>query len=314
MKRFKPLEEPQMKKWFVIFTTNLFKPSYRSHLIPLLFRPKKRVVTAHPLLLSSAMKLKSLLALTAVTLGISSVAHAKMITKNVDYKQGGAILQGYLAYDDSFKGKRPGVLIAHQWLGLTDYEKGRARMLAGMGYVAFALDIYGKGKRPKNTTEAGKLSGSYKANRPLWRNRARAAVIELRKQPNVDVNKLAIIGYCFGGGTALELARSGADLKGFVTFHGSLDTPTPADAKNIKGKVLVLHGADDPFSPMKDVMALMAEMKAAKVNYEVDLYGDTVHSFTEKDAGSLKMDGAAYNAQSDARSWARMKGFFAEIF
>ena len=260
------------------------------------------------------MKLKPLLALSAVFVAATATAHAKMITRNVDYKQGGATLQGYLAYDDSFKGKRPGVLIAHQWLGLTDYEKERARMLAQMGYVAFALDIYGKGKRPKNTTEAGKLSGQYKANRPLLRNRARAAVITLRKMPNVDVNRLAIIGYCFGGGTALELARSGADLKGFVTFHGSLDTPTPEDAKNIKGKVLVLHGADDPFSPMKDVLALMAEMKAAKVNYEVDLYGDTVHSFTEKDAGSLKMDGAAYNAQSDARSWARMKAFFGEIF
>ncbi len=260
------------------------------------------------------MKLKPLLALAVVFTAATATAHAKMITKNVDYKQGGKTLEGYLAYDDSFQGKRPGVLVAHQWLGLTDYEKERARMLAKMGYVAFALDIYGKGVRPKNTTEAGKLAGQYKANRPLLRNRARAAVIELRKQPNVDVHKLAIIGYCFGGGTALELARSGADLKGFVTFHGSLDTPTPADAKNIKGKVLVLHGADDPFSPMKDVLALMAEMKAAKVNYEVDLYGDTVHSFTEKDAGNDNSTGAAYNAQADARSWARMKSFFGEIF
>ena len=260
------------------------------------------------------MKLQSLLAVTAVTLGLSHLCHAKMITRTVDYQQGGDTLQGYLAYDDSFKGKRPGVLVAHQWLGLTDYERERARMLAGMGYVAFALDIYGKSVRPKNRDEAGKLAGKYKANRPLWRNRARAAVITLRKQPYVDVKKLAIIGYCFGGGTALELARSGADLKGFVSFHGSLDTPTPADAKNIKGKVLILHGADDPYSPMKDVLALMAEMKAAKVNYEVDLYGDTVHSFTEKDAGHDNSTGAAYNAQSDARSWARMKGFFGEIF
>ena len=272
------------------------------------------ICAASKLPLTRAMKLQSLLALTAVTLGVSSVAHAKMITKTVDYQQGGDTLQGYLAYDDKFSGKRPGVLVAHQWLGLTDYEKERARMLAGMGYVAFALDIYGKGKRPKNREEAGKLSGQYKNNRPLWRNRARAAVITLRQQPNVDVNKLAIIGYCFGGGTALELAQSGADLKGFVSFHGSFDTPTPGDAKNIKGKVLILHGADDPFSPMKQVEALMAEMKAAKVNYEVDLYGGAVHSFTEKDAGNDPSTGAAYNAQADARSWARMKAFFAEIF
>ena len=260
------------------------------------------------------MKLKPLLALSAVFVAATATAHAKMITKTVDYTQGGDTLQGYLAYDDKFTGKRPGVLVAHQWLGLTDYEKERARMLAGMGYVAFALDIYGKGVRPKNREEAGKLAGIYKNNRPLWRNRARAAVIELRRQPNVDVDNLAIIGYCFGGGTALELARSGADLKGFVSFHGSLDTPTPADAKNIKGKVLILHGADDPFSPMKQVEDLMAEMKAAKVNYEVDLYGGAVHSFTEKDAGNDNSSGAAYNAQADARSWARMKAFFGEIF
>ena len=254
------------------------------------------------------------LALLAVTLGASGIAHAKMITKTVDYTQGGDTLQGYLAYDDKFTGQRPGVLVAHQWMGLGDYERERVRMLAEMGYVAFALDIYGKGVRPKSREEAGKLSGTYKNNRPLWRNRARAAVIALRGQPNVNANKLAIIGYCFGGGTALELARSGADLDGFVSFHGSLDTPTPADAKNIKGKVLVLHGADDPFSPLKQVMDLMAEMKAANVNYEVDLYGGAVHSFTEKDAGNDPSSGAAYNAQADRRSWARMKTFFAEIF
>ncbi len=260
------------------------------------------------------MKLQYLLTLATVTVGLTATAQAKMITKTIDYQQGGDTLQGYLAYDDKFTGKRPGVLVAHQWKGLGDYERERARMLAEMGYVAFAFDVYGKGIRPKNREEAGKLSGQYKANRPLLRNRARAAVITLRKQPNVDVNRLAIIGYCFGGGTALELARSGADLKGFVSFHGSLDTPTPADAKNIKGKVLILHGADDPYSPMKDVVALSDELSAANVNYEIDLYGGAVHSFTEKAAGNDVSSGAAYNAQADARSWARMKAFFAEIF
>ena len=260
------------------------------------------------------MKLKSFFLTGAMLIAATATAHAKMITKNVEYKQGGDTLQGYLAYDDKFQGKRPGVLVAHQWMGLTDYEMERARMLAEMGYVAFALDIYGKGVRPKTSEEAGKTAGKYKANRPLLRNRARAAVITLRKQPNVDANKLAIIGYCFGGGTALELARSGADVKGYVSFHGSLDTPTPADAKNIKGKILVLHGADDPYAPMKDVVALRDELSAAKVNYEIDLYGGAVHSFTEKEAGNDPSSGAAYNAQANARSWARMKAFFSEIF
>ena len=253
-------------------------------------------------------------AVIAVLLGTTGLAQAKLITQTLEYQHGNKTLQGYLAYDESFKGKRPGVLVAHQWKGLGDYERERARMLAEMGYVAFALDIYGKGIRPKTREEAGKLSGSYKANRPLWRERARAAVITLRKQPKVDVSRLAIIGYCFGGGTALELARSGADVDGYVSFHGSLDTPTPADAKNIRGEVLVLHGADDPFAPMKQVVELRDELSAAKVNYEIDLYGGAVHSFTEKAAGNDVSSGAAYDAQADKRSWNRMKAFFAEIF
>ena len=260
------------------------------------------------------MKLQSLLTLSAVFVGLTATAQAKLVTKTIDYQQGGDTLQGYLAYDDGFAGKRPGVLVAHQWMGLGDYERERAQMLAQMGYVAFALDIYGKGVRPKSRDEAGKMSGMYKNNRPLWRNRARAAVITLRQQPKVDVSRLAIIGYCFGGGTALELARSGADVDGYVSFHGSLDTPTPEDAKNIRGEVLVLHGAADPYAPMKQVMDLMAEMKAAGVNYEVDLYGGAVHSFTEKEAGNDPSSGAAYDAQADKRSWNKMKLFFGEIF
>lgn len=250
----------------------------------------------------------------AVIAAQSPLAHAKVITKLVDYNQGETTLQGYLAYDDAFKGKRPGVLVAHQWKGLGDYEKQRARMLAQMGYVAFALDLYGKGVRPADAKEAGALAGTFKSDRPLWRERARAAVITLRKQPNVDVKRLAIIGYCLGGGTALELARSGADLRGFVSFHGSLDTPTPADAENIKGEVLVLHGAIDPFSPPETVEALRKELSDAKVPFEIELYGGAVHSFTEREAGNDVSKGAAYNAKADKRSWQAMKDFFAEIF
>ncbi len=259
------------------------------------------------------MKIPSLLG-AALVLVAALPSQAKVITQTIEYREKDTVLEGYLAYDDAFKGKRPGVLVAHQWMGLGDYEKRRAEMLAEMGYVAFALDIYGKGVRPMDAKAAGALSGSFKANRPLWRERARAAAITLRKQPLVDTKRLAIIGYCFGGGTALELARSGADLDGFVSFHGSLDTPTPADAKNIKGEVLVLHGAIDPYSPPETVDALSKEMEAARVPYEIELYGGAVHSFTEREAGTDISKGAAYNEKADKRSWQAMKDLFAQIF
>ena len=239
---------------------------------------------------------------------------AKVVTRNVDYRDGATTLQGYVAYDDAFKGKRPGVLIGHQWMGLSDYEKRRARMLAQLGYVAFALDIYGKGVRPKNREEAAAQAGKYRADRPLLRQRARAAVLELRRNPLVDTNRLAIIGYCFGGGTALELARSGANLKGFVSFHGNLDTPDPSLAKNIKGKILVLHGAIDPNVKPEAVIAFRDEMEAAKVDYQFIAYSGAVHAFTQREAGNDISKGAAYNAKADRRSWQAMKDFFAEIF
>ncbi|WP_106380419.1 dienelactone hydrolase family protein [Abditibacterium utsteinense] len=254
-------------------------------------------------------------AILLATCAVSGVpAHARIITKTVDYKQGETVLQGYLAYDDLFKGKRPGILVAHQWKGLGEYEKRRARMLAQMGYVAFALDIYGKDVRPKDAKEAGAQAGKYRADRPLLRERARAAVIELRKEPLVDENKLAIIGYCFGGGTALELARSGADLRGFVSFHGNLDTPDASLAKNIKGKILVLHGAIDPNVKPESIVAFHDEMEAARVDYQFIAYSGAVHSFTEREAGNDISKGSAYNEKADRRSWQAMKDFFTEIF
>jgi dienelactone hydrolase len=256
----------------------------------------------------------NLLCLSAILVSAVIPAQAKVVTRTVAYSQGGQPLEGYLAYDDSFKGKRPGVIVAHQWMGLGEYEKRRARMLAQMGYVAFALDIYGKGVRPTTREAAGAQAGKYRANRPLLRERARAAVLTLSKEPLVDKNKLAIIGYCFGGGTALELARSGAALKGFVSFHGNLDTPDPSLAKNIKGKILVLHGAIDPNVKPESIQSFHDEMEAAKVDYQFIAYSGAVHSFTEKEAGNDISKGSAYNANADRRSWAAMKTFFAEIF
>ncbi|BCM92332.1 hypothetical protein IAD21_04211 [Abditibacteriota bacterium] len=242
------------------------------------------------------------------------MASAKIVTKKVPYQSGAVQCEGYLAYDDKFEGKRPAILIAHQWMGLTDYEKTRAVQLASGGFVTFALDLYGKDNMPKSMDEAKTLSGSFKANRPLWRERANDALKVLQQQPNVDPSKIAAIGYCLGGGTVLELARSGADVKGVVTFHGSLDTPTPEDAKNIKGKVLVLHGASDPAAPMSTVMALSDEMTKAGVDFQIVLYGHAVHSFTQPSAGNDPSKGSAYNADADRRSFGAMFAFLDEIF
>ncbi|RYX83476.1 dienelactone hydrolase family protein [bacterium] len=242
------------------------------------------------------------------------MASAKIVTKNVSYQSGDVQCEGFMAYDDKFEGKRPAILIAHQWMGLTDYEKTRAVQLASGGFVTFALDLYGKANRPKNMDEAKTQSSAMKADRTLWRARANDALKTLQQQPNVDTSKIVAIGYCMGGGTALELGRSGADVKGIVSFHGSLDTPTPEDAKNIKGKVLVLHGASDPAAPMSTVLGLSDEMTKAGVDFQVVLYGGAVHSFTQREAGNDPSKGSAYNADADRRSFVALQVFLDELF
>jgi dienelactone hydrolase len=238
---------------------------------------------------------------------------AAIHTETVEYKQGDAMLEGVLVYDDAIQGKRPGVLVVHQWLGLTDYEKRRATMLAQLGYVAFCADIYGKGVHPKDVSEAGALAGKYKSDRQLLRARVNAGLDALRQQPLVDQKNVAAIGYCFGGTTVLELARSGAELNGVVSFHGGLDSPTPADGKNIKCKVLALAGADDPFQKPEDLTAFEAEMRDSKADWQIVFYGGAVHAFTQPDPGFVN-PGAKYNEKADKRSWEAMKTFFAEIF
>jgi dienelactone hydrolase len=249
-----------------------------------------------------------------LALSCAMTVRAAIHTETIEYKQGDATLEGFVAYDDAIHGKRPGVLVVHQWMGLTDYEKHRAEMLARLGYVAFCADIYGKGVHPQNTAEAGAQAGKYKNDRQLLRARVNAGLDALRQQPLADPDRIAAIGYCFGGTTVLELARSGADIGGVVCFHGGLDAPNPDDGKNIKCKVLVCHGADDPFSSPQDIAALEDEMRKGGVDWQLIKYGGAVHSFTQPMAGNDNSKGAAYNEKADKRSWEAMKQFFAEIF
>nr|MBN2277340.1 dienelactone hydrolase family protein [candidate division Zixibacteria bacterium] len=243
-----------------------------------------------------------------------SVAGAEIVTETIEYRQGNTVLEGYLAYDKAITGKRPGVAVVHEWTGINDYTKMRTEKLAGMGYVALAVDIYGKGIRPLNSEEAAAQAKIYRSDRQLMRERIKAGVDFLKKQKLVDSMQVAAIGYCFGGGAVLELARSGAAVSGVVSFHGNLDTPNPDDARNIRCKVLVLHGADDPYVPAEQVTAFQAEMRQAGVDWQMIFYGGAVHSFTNPGAGDDPSRGTAYNASADRRSWQAMKQFFGEIF
>ncbi len=253
--------------------------------------------------------------LFASLVGASAVtAHATIQTKTIEYQQGETTLAGVLVYDDAIKGPRPGVLVVHQWLGLTEYEQSRAVLLAKLGYVAFCVDLYGKGIRPKDTSEAGALATKYKTNRPLLRARVNAGLDELKRSPLVDKKRVAAIGYCFGGTTVIELARSGAELNGVVSFHGGLDSPTPADGRNIKCKILACHGADDPYITATDLAAFENELRTHQVDWQLIAYGGAVHGFTQKTAGNDNSTGFAYNQAADARSWAAMKQFFDELF
>ena len=239
---------------------------------------------------------------------------ADIKSEAIEYLDGETPLQGHVAFDPGISGKRPGILVIHDWMGVAPYSIGRAEQLAKLGYIAFVPDIYGKGIRPKDPAEASAQAGKFKADRALLRRRATAGLEKLSQHPQVDASRIAAIGYCFGGTSVLELARTGADLRGVISFHGGLDSPAPADGRNIKAKVLVLHGADDPYVKPADIAAFHEEMRAGKVDWQMIYYGDAVHSFTQPHAGNDKSKGAAYQEAADRRSWEAMKDFFAEIF
>jgi len=243
----------------------------------------------------------------------AAMAHGAIKTENVEYRVGDTTFKSVVVYDDAGSDKRPGIVVYPEWWGLNDYAKHRAHMLAELGYVAMAVDLFGNGQTTEDAATAGKWAGALKADRKVLRERANAGLEQLKKNPHVDASKLGTIGYCFGGSTAIELGRSGADVKAIVTFHAALDSPTPADGKNIKGRLLVCHGGDDNFESPKDLAAFQDEMRQNHVDWQMNIYGGAVHSFTNPDADKHGIPGIAYNQRADERSWQAMKTVFQEV-
>jgi dienelactone hydrolase len=250
----------------------------------------------------------------AALLFAAAPLQAALKSQAYSYEEGKDGFDGYMAFDDAAQGARPGVVVVHEWMGLGDHVKKVADKLAGLGYVALAVDIYGEGIRPKSRNEAAEESSKYKNDRELFRKRVALGVKQLRKMKRVDGKKIAAIGYCFGGTGVLELARSGSDVLGVVSFHGGLDTPRPEDSKQLKTKVLALTGADDPYVPYEQVRAFQKEMTTANADWQLITYAGAVHSFTNVEAGDDPTKGAAYNERADRRSWEHMKVFLSELF
>lgn len=252
-----------------------------------------------------------------ISLLIAFNAHAEIITKEISYQQGDTVMKGLVAYDDSIKEKRPGILVVHEWWGHNDYARKRARMLAELGYTALAVDMYGDGKTADHPEDAGKFSGAVGGNLPLAKARFDAAIEELKHQSSVDPDKLAAIGYCFGGGIVINMARMGTDLDGVVSFHGSIATKSPAKEGDIKTRIRAFNGASDPFVTAEQIEAFEAEMNNAAVDYKLVNYPGAKHSFTNPDADSygkkfnLPLE---YNKKADEDSWQAMQAFFKEIF
>jgi dienelactone hydrolase len=227
------------------------------------------------------------------------------------YTDGDTKLSGYFA--KAPKANAPGIVIIHQWMGLSNHEKNSATKLAALGYNALAADIYGEGIRPGNQQEAGALAGKYKGDYALFQSRIKAAINELIKQ-GADPKRIAVMGYCFGGTGAIEAARGQFPINGVISFHGSLaKAPSRANGP-ITTKVLVLHGADDPFESEKEIKDFQQEMREAKADWEMVYYANAVHAFTQVEAGNDNSKGAAYNALADKRSWNRLNDFLHEIF
>ena len=256
-------------------------------------------------------KLSVAMVLTVLT---APVAIAEVRTKTVVYKHADLQLEGHLTWDNSLTGRRPGVLVVHEWWGLNDYARRRAKQLAAMGYVAFALDMYGRGKVTKHPDEASKWMKQVQASIPVWQARALAGLNVLRAQKFVDPERLAAIGYCFGGSTVLQLAYSGAPLQGVVSFHGALPLPDQQQAARMHARVLIAHGNADSFISEDHIRTFRATMDTSHIDWQMIVYAGARHSFTNPGADAYGIDALRYNQQADERSWRHMKLFFDEIF
>ncbi len=252
--------------------------------------------------------------LVLLLLVLPLAAQAAIKSEAIEYQDGDTHLRGYLYYDDAVSGKRPGVIVVHEWWGLDDYAKRRAEMLAGLGYAAFALDMYGDNKVTTHAKDAKGWSTQITQNTDAWRRRALAGLDALKADQHVDPQRLAAVGYCFGGSTVMQMAYAGADLGGVVSFHGSLPTPAEGEGKQIKASILAAHGEADSFVPPEKVAAFKSALEAAKADWEFISYGGAVHAFTNPDAASHGIDNIRYDERADKRSWATMKAFLEEVF
>ncbi len=253
------------------------------------------------------------LAMAAVLLSLAPRS-VKVKTRELEYRQDGTVLQGFIAWDDAGRGKRPGVLVVHEWWGHNEHARNQARRLAEAGYVGFALDMFGKGKVTTHPQEAQAFVSEVTKDPAVLAARFNAALDQLKRDPHVDPRRIAAIGYCFGGAVVLDMARAGADLAAVVTFHGALATKTPAQPGKVKARVLVLAGDADPFVPPEQVEAFKREMQAAGARFEVVTFPGAKHGFTNPDAGKFGMDALAYDAAADRESWAAMLKLLKEVW
>jgi dienelactone hydrolase len=252
------------------------------------------------------------LLLSLLGLALLPPAQAELRRETVAYRDGDQALEGYLVWDDVLRGKRPGVMVVHEWWGLNDYARRRADMLAKLGYVAFAADMYGPDKVTEHASQAQAWYKQITDNIAAWRGRAELGLEVLRNQKQVDPERVAAIGYCFGGATVVELAYAGADLAGVVSFHGSL--PPASENARPKAKILAFHGYADSFVPPDRVAAFQAGLERLGADWELVSFGATRHAFTNPDAGSYGMANLVYNAEADRQSWQGMQAFFDRIF